>query len=153
MRVTLSYFVEPSPGRRGWKYRHRYASHRLRFDVKTNEESLAEFRYRLNAQARREEEGEVTTASDAHEWMVGPTLRHAGSLHHDRWSGTAEALSKRQFIGIYPVIGWWRERPHLERWSRGARYSLVVSIRTLEIEADIYTPVAVQLGVPVVTGT
>ena len=29
LRVTLSYFVEPNPGRRGWKHRHRYASHAL----------------------------------------------------------------------------------------------------------------------------
>ena len=33
MRVTLSYFVEPNPARRGWRSRYRYASHLLRFDV------------------------------------------------------------------------------------------------------------------------
>ena len=32
LRVTLSYFVEPNPARRGWRARHRYASHGLRFD-------------------------------------------------------------------------------------------------------------------------
>lgn len=26
LRITLSYFIEPNPGRRGWKKRHRYAS-------------------------------------------------------------------------------------------------------------------------------
>ena len=31
LRVTLSYFIEPSPGRRGWKDKHRYQSHGLRF--------------------------------------------------------------------------------------------------------------------------
>ena len=35
LRVTLSYFVEASPGRRGWGRKHRYASHGLRFDVQT----------------------------------------------------------------------------------------------------------------------
>ncbi|HEV3163656.1 MAG TPA: S8 family peptidase, partial [Isosphaeraceae bacterium] len=29
MRVTLSYFIEPSPGRRGWNVKHRYQSHGL----------------------------------------------------------------------------------------------------------------------------
>src|SRR5690606_6375663 len=29
LRVTLSYFIEPSPGRRGWTHKHRYASHGL----------------------------------------------------------------------------------------------------------------------------
>ena len=28
LRMTLSYFVEPNPGERGWTRRHRYASHR-----------------------------------------------------------------------------------------------------------------------------
>ena len=33
MRVTLSYFVEPSPGERGWDRKYGYASHGLRFKV------------------------------------------------------------------------------------------------------------------------
>lgn len=48
LRVTLSYFVEPNPGRRGWKRRHRYASHGLRFEVKWPTENVDEFRKRLN---------------------------------------------------------------------------------------------------------
>ncbi|MFP3435953.1 hypothetical protein SB781_40010, partial [Paraburkholderia sp. SIMBA_061] len=38
MRVTLSYFIEPNPGERGWSRRHSYASHGLRFNVKMAEE-------------------------------------------------------------------------------------------------------------------
>lgn len=34
LRVTLSYYIEPNPGRRGWRQRYRYPSHGLRFDVK-----------------------------------------------------------------------------------------------------------------------
>ena len=34
MRVTLSYFIEPNPSRRGVRSRYRYESHGLRFDVK-----------------------------------------------------------------------------------------------------------------------
>jgi hypothetical protein len=37
MRVTLSYFVEPSPGEIGWKDRYRYASHGLRFELNGQE--------------------------------------------------------------------------------------------------------------------
>lgn len=33
LRITLSYFVEPSPSRRGWRSRYSYASHGLRFDL------------------------------------------------------------------------------------------------------------------------
>src|SRR5262249_23538227 len=64
LRVTLSYFVEPNPARRGWRARHRYASHGLRFDVKTGEESLKDFRLRLNKQAAAEDGEKPTTKSD-----------------------------------------------------------------------------------------
>ena len=57
MRVTLSYFVEPGPGDIGWKDRYRYASHALRFDVKSPRESIDEFSKRINSAARLEEEG------------------------------------------------------------------------------------------------
>ena len=45
------------------------------------------------------------------------------------------------------MIGWWRERAHLGRWNRAARYSLVVSLHTPEEDVDIYTPVATQIGI------
>src|SRR3546814_17510072 len=37
LRITLSYFIEPNPGERGWTRRHRYASHNLRFAVSSEE--------------------------------------------------------------------------------------------------------------------
>ena len=42
MRVTLSYFIEPKPGRRGGfaRIQHRYQSCGLRFEVKRPQESL-----------------------------------------------------------------------------------------------------------------
>ncbi|MGV7903877.1 subtilisin family serine protease, partial [Mycobacterium kansasii] len=33
LRVTLSYFIEPSASRRGWRQKYAYASHSLRFDL------------------------------------------------------------------------------------------------------------------------
>lgn len=143
LRVTLSYFVEPNPARRGYEQRHRYASHGLRFDVKTPTESPADFQRRINRQAWDEEAGlRRTSRSDAAAWALGPDLRSAGSLHSDSWTGTAAALAARDSIGVFPVIGWWRERPQLGRWNRVVRYALVVSIETPELQADLYTPVA-----------
>jgi hypothetical protein len=49
------------------------------------------------------------------------------------------------------VTGWWKERPHLNRWNRQARYSLIVNIETDSTEVDLYTPIAAQIGVPVAT--
>jgi hypothetical protein len=145
LRVTLSYFIEPSPGRRGWNYRHRYASHGLRFDIKTPSESLDAFRHRINEAAKQEDEVAERGRSDSGDWLLGPQLRHRGSLHSDRWMGIAADLAEREFIAVYPVIGWWRERPNLNRGDRLARYALIVSISTPATSVDIYTPVAQQV--------
>ncbi|MDY0227852.1 MAG: S8 family peptidase [Desulfomicrobium apsheronum] len=144
MRVTLSYFIEPNPARRGWTKKHRYMSHGLRFDVKTPTETRDQFRARINQAARDEELGNPTS-SDAAEWRFGPDIRSLGSIHSDRWEGTAADLAERGFIGVYPVIGWWRERRQLGRWGRMARYSLVVTIKTPEMTMDIYNPVATMV--------
>ncbi len=152
LRVTLSYFIEPNPARRGWNKRHRYASHGLRFDVKTATESVDQFRSRLNKQARDEEE-ESITAGDSKAWSLGTTLRSKGSIHSDVWTGTAADLAERGFIGIYPVIGWWRVRHKLNRWQLGARYSLLVSIETAATDVDLYVPITTQLETAIPTET
>src|SRR5262249_13464112 len=149
LRVTLSYFVEPNPARRGWRARHRYASHGLRFDVKTGEESLAEFRRRLNKQAVAEDGERPTTSSDSAEGILGGQLGHRGSLHADIWHGSGAELADRGVIGIYPVSGWWKEQPKRDRSEFGTRYALVVSIQTAAEDVDIWTPVALQVGIPV----
>lgn len=148
LRVTLSYFVEPSPGERGWQSRYRYASHGLRFDVRGAQETTEEFQKRLNKQARAEDEDNPRTG-DTDGWTLGPQLRHRGSVHSDVWTGTAADLATREQIGVFPIGGWWKDRHHLGRWNRKTRYSLVVSIEAPEIEVDLYTPVAAQVGVPI----
>lgn len=146
MHATLSYFIEPNPGRRGWKYRHRYASHGLRFAVKLPTETIDDFRRRVNKAARDEEEGKVDSAYDAG-WLLGTQLRDRGSIHSDRWQGAASDLAHRGLLAVYPVGGWWKERHHLGRWSQNARYSLVLSISTEQVGVDIYTPIANLIAV------
>lgn len=142
MRVTLSYFIEPSPGRRDWNNKFRYASHGLRFETKTGIETIAEFRRRVNKVARQEINVYQGTSSDSSEWLLGSDLRSRGSIHSDYWRGTAAALAEKGHIAVFPVSGWWMERKHLKRWDRKARYSLIVTIKTPSEEIDIYTPVA-----------
>src|SRR2546430_420417 len=89
-------------------------------------ESLDEFRKRLNKMARDEEEGAPSSESQA--WNLGERLRARGSIHSDWWTGTASELADCGHIGVFPVIGWWRERPQFERWTHRVRYALVVSI-------------------------
>jgi len=143
LRITLSYFIEPNPARRGWQRRHRYASHGLRFAVQKPTEALDDLRKRVNKAAREEGDEEIDSSDKG--WRLGPSLRGKGSLHHDIWTGSAADLATRESIAIFPVIGWWRERHQLGRWERSARYALVVSIRTPETDVDIYQPVANQV--------
>ncbi len=149
MRVTLSYFVEPGPGEVGWDGRYRYSSHGLRFDVNGPLESEEVFRARVNKQAR--EAGQSYRSGPQDHWVIGSQARDVGLIHSDIWEGSAAELAESNKVAIYPVVGWWRERAHLNRWDRQARYSLVVSIHTPEErgDVDIYVPVAEQVGTTV----
>jgi hypothetical protein len=151
MRVTLSYFIEPNPSARGLRSRYRYPSHGLRFDVKRPLESGLRFRKRINAAAREDEQDTPESAEDAF-WLLGPQGRHRGSLHCDIWRGRAAELASRETIAVYPAVGWWKTRPHLNRFNKAARYALLVTIHVPDIEVDLYTEVANQIGVQVPSG-
>lgn len=144
MRVTLSYFIEPNPSERGVRSRYRYESHGLRFDVKRPLESLGDFRSRVNAAARDEEEG-THVGGDDPGWLIGKQNRHKGSLHSDTWRGSAADLASRGVLAVYPALGWWKTRPGLERYDRNARYALIVSIHAPEVDVDLYTAVNNQI--------
>jgi hypothetical protein len=150
MRVTLSYFIEPRPGQRGASRRYRYASHSLRFDVKTALATESEFLARINRAVREAEESPSGSSSDSAEWLVGPQLRSRGSIHSDVWTGSAADLATKDAIAVFPVLGWWRDPKRPDRCERWVRYSLVVSIETdaaeIEVEGvnqavDFYTEV------------
>ena len=141
MRITLSYFIEPNPSRRGQSQRYAYQSHGLRFDVRRPTETIDDFRRRVNASASSEDRGQPTRSNDPH-WLLGTQRRHKGSLHGDIWRGTAADLASRDSIAVYPTSGWWKTRPALERYDLPAPYALVVSIRAPEANVDLYAEVA-----------
>ena len=150
-RITLSYFIEPNPGERGWTRRHRYASHGLRFAMKRSLETVEEFRARINRAVQLEDEG-VAPDTGGDNWYLG-SIRNAGSVHSDYWFGSAAELARRNAIAVYPVGGWWKEKPNLDRYDRRVRYSLIVSIRATAGEIDIYTPIqtAIATIIPIET--
>jgi hypothetical protein len=146
IRITLSYFIEPNPGERGWARRHRYASHGLRFAFKRSLETLREFRQRINKAAEDEEAGGRAAAAGADAWVLGSAIRDKGSMHSDIWRGTAAELADRDAVGIYPVGGWWKEKPRLARWNRATRYALLVSLRAPEAQVDLYNAIVTELA-------
>jgi hypothetical protein len=148
LRITLSYFIEPNPGERGWTRRHRYASHNLRFAVKRSLETLDAFRQRINRAAQDEEADQPAGNAGGDDWVLGP-IRDRGSIHSDIWRGSAAALADRDAIGIFPISGWWKEKPALQRWERATRYALLVSIRVPRADVDIYNGIFNQLTVEV----
>ncbi|WP_240794560.1 S8 family peptidase [Azoarcus sp. DD4] len=147
MRVTLSYFIEPNPSARGTSSKFHYPSHRLRFDVqRALDASTEDFVARVNAAAKREDEGDPVDPKDP-DWYLGDRQRHRGSLHQDVWEGTAADLASRGFIAVYPSTGWWRTRPALERYDLPVRYSLVVSLRTEQVEVDLYNAITQKIAI------
>ncbi|MFA7242972.1 MAG: S8 family peptidase [Sulfuricellaceae bacterium] len=141
MRVTLSYFIEPSPNRKGWGRKYRFASHGLRFDVKNPLETVDDFKKRISKAAWEEDEERPQNIPETRNWVVGSKNRTHGSIHSDWWQGTATELAGSGYLAVYPVTGWWRERPHLGRLESKARYSLVISIETQDENINLYTPI------------
>ena len=146
MRVTLSYFIEPGPGEVGWKDKYRYPSCGLRFDVINQNENKSDFMKRINVKMRGEDKknsGEGTSGSE--NWYLGPDNRDVGSIHSDFRQQNAVDLCDANYIAVYPIIGWWRERTHLGRCNNKVRYSLVVSISTPKVGVNLYTPIITQV--------
>ncbi|CAM3515724.1 S8 family peptidase [Paenibacillus lupini] len=140
LKVTLSYFIEPGPGEVGWKNRYRYPSCGLRFEI-NGSDTKETFLRRINAAAETDED-EIEIEGTTVNWLIGKQNRHLGSIHSDVWTGTAAELATSNLIGIYPAVGWWRERHWLGRWNKRVRYSLVVSLKTPEQSIDLYSVIS-----------
>lgn len=148
VRVTLSYFVEPSASRRGWRRRYSYASHGLRFDLQGPLETRSDFVSRVNRDAQRDEDEAGGPRSSGTEWMIGPNQRNLGSLHQDEWVGTGSELAASGSLAVYPVGGWWKNNGRADRASLPIRYALLVSLRTPRTDVDLYTPIANEIRLP-----
>ena len=123
LRVTLSYFVEPNPARRGSRDRYDYASHGLRFAVLPPRQDVTTFRKRLNKRALDEGEKKRPKGASASEgWFHGTGTRTRGSVQSDTWPGMAAELADRDTIAVFPVSGWWMKQPKRDRSKFGARY-------------------------------
>lgn len=148
LRVTLSYFVEPSASRRGWRQRYSYASHLLRFELKSPTETEDEFISRINREAESDDDG-GSSSSTSNPWFIGPYQRNLGSLHQDIWEGSGQELAASGVLAVYPVNGWWKRNNRNERLDLPIRYSLIVSLKTNEQDVDLYTPIENALQLPI----
>ncbi len=158
LRVTLSYFIEPNPSRRGWQSKYRYQSHGLRFAVMGSTEDEDRFLQRINKIEREALEAELEDGEkiesmpdpDRDGWYLGGQLRNRGSVHSDLWMGPAAKLAAKSHVAVFPVGGWWKDWAGAQRPGT-VRYSLIVTLEALNnIDVDLYTPIAAQLTVPII---
>lgn len=143
--ITLSYFVEPAPGEKGWRDKYRYRSHGLDFNLKTPTETEDEFVLRLNKAAR---DDDADYGGSSVPWAIGQRKgRPHGSIHRDWVDLTAAEALACGVIGVFPRTGWWKERDHLGHGNSETRYSLIVTIKLPDqnIDVDLYTPVALEI--------
>lgn len=140
LKITLSYFIEPSPSELAQVVPARYQSFGLRFDLKRKSETEPAFRHRINKLESLEQKPPKTESDD--NWTFGSKHVSAGSVHSDVWVGPAIDLAARDKIAISPVSGWWRYRHHLGKYNSQARYSLVVSISSEGEDVRLYTEIS-----------
>lgn len=146
LKITLSYYICPSPGARGMLKKYTYQSLRLNFDINGPTEDSDAFERRIR---RIKDDGEVRDSDLTKRWTIGIQTRNQGSIISDRIEKTTAAqIAYCNNIAIYPSGGWFRNYPENENLQ--VKYSLVVSLETPE--HAIYDEIAVQLGnvIPVV---
>lgn len=163
LRVTLSYFIEPSPSERPPKAKYSYASHELRFKINRPNEVEDVFLARINKELEIEEINEElsekyeisdqTAVDEQDKWLLGPESRNRGSLISDIWQGTGPELATQNLIAVVPQVGWWKFRKNFPdadngRYKQRVRYSLILSL-TCKTEVDLYTPIMQKIETPI----
>jgi hypothetical protein len=149
MRVTLSYFVEPNPGNRGYASRYKYAGCQLRFKISQTGQQKADLAADVNRIAKEQFEGTHIEGGWAG-WQLDSTQVFNGSVHSNWWEGSAAALAGMRWIAVYPVTGWWKTRPAQGRQNAKIRYALIVTLEATNADIDLYSPIDSMLEVPAV---
>jgi hypothetical protein len=142
MRVTLSYFVEPNPGTRGFSSHFRYPGCALRFKVSSPGQTERDLAAEVSKFAADEfkKENRIHVGGTTDGWTLGQAC-FRGSVHSDIWEGSAADLLSMKFIAVSPVTGWWRTRPSHNRANSRMKYSLLVTLEAENPDVDIYTEI------------
>lgn len=148
LKVTLSYFIEPNPGNRQYKNHFQYHSHDLDFKLKQSTEELNEFKRRVSAasvesDSETEENRSSRRSNDV--WTLKERVRNKGSLKKDILTISGADLATRNIIAIFPKNGWYKTRKKLEKAESVVDYSLIITLESDEITADLYTPIKTQI--------
>ncbi|MFH6969870.1 S8 family peptidase [Flavobacterium sp. FlaQc-28] len=157
LRVTLSYYIEPNPGDKGYSTKYSYQSCALKFILIDPTENFENFKIRtnkINIDKLKEQlgveklsEGDYDKMKDTR-WFLGADTVFKGSVHSNYWKGSAAEIAVCNKLAIFPLAsGWWKQLKKQNKFNSQVRYSLVVSIETPENSTDIYTSIANQVAV------
>lgn len=158
MRVTLSYYIEPNPGEKGYSTKYSYQSCALKFHLIKPNETFNNFQVRtnkINQDNLKEvlgkatlDDTDYTKGSLSERWFYGSKNIFKGSIHSDFWKGSAADIASCNILAVYPLAsGWWKQLKKQNKGDSQLRYSLIVSIETPENATDIYTTIANQVAV------
>lgn len=138
LKITLSYYIKPSPGTRSRLNKYTFQSIRLKFDVKGPQESEADF---VNRIKRVTEEGDdnVRDPELRNRWSIGITNRNQGSIISDSFVMNGVEMANCDTIAIFPSGGWFKNR--LENLNLEIPYSMVVTLETESEEVMLYNEV------------
>jgi hypothetical protein len=145
LRVTLSYFPEPSTFRTEVAY-----GLRLKWDMQGPYETEPEFIERVNDLHRpKGADGKRIRKKykESFDWLVGPQRRGRGTVQSDRWSGRAASLAGSKLIAVVPVLGWWDRRA--DTVTRAQPFSLIVSVFAEGIYAEVKTALTLPVTIEV----
>ena len=102
LKVTLSYYIQPSPGSNQYKYE----SYALRFDVINQTETLEQFQQRVSHVSQGTDKSE----NDYTRWYIGIQNRDRGSIISDYIDTSAINLADCRYISVSARYGWWYKR-------------------------------------------
>lgn len=141
LRVTLSYFIEPNPKQSATFYE----GARLDWRVQGPSETDEEFLKRVNKNMREEGETGFTNSID---WEIGSQARSRGTVQSDKWNCIASDLATCKHIAVFPVNGWWKDSIS-KRKNSILKFSLIVSIKSEDVNLDLYNPIKAEIVTPV----
>ncbi len=152
IRITLSYFIEPNPSERGYSNKYAYQSHNFRFDLKKPEETLDNFKRRINKYIEEEnnQDNQSTDKFEGLPWQYGSrsTMRTKGSIHKDILETTGAQLASMGTIAVYSVEGWWKDKSHIPADRTNSRFSLIIDIEAPETTVDLYSEIKNIIEIP-----
>lgn len=153
LKITLSYYIKPSPGLRSRFNKYSFQSIRLKFDVCGPHESRREFENRIKCYTEEGEERGPRDSALADRWHIGINNRNQGSIISDSFVTTGAEMAGCGIIAVYPSGGWFKNKP--ENLDIEIPYSLVVTLEGPEEEVHLYNEVEntiahrVQVEIPI----